>query len=88
MRQPFFGQQIETNGDPGGIVDSARALTQRDPVRIGVFAFRRREQLGRKPEHALRFVRLHELVDHGLEVAKHFDFRERFPVFRFHAGSG
>jgi len=30
-------------------------------------------------------MRLHELVHHRFEVAEHLDFREGFPVARFHA---
>ena len=53
------------------------ALAQLVQMVVGVGVRRRREQLAREPEHALRLVRLHQLVDDRLEVGEHLDFRER-----------
>src|SRR6476646_2825562 len=76
--QPFFGEEVERESDPGRITDSARPLPQRAEVVIGILARRRIEQLRWQPEHALLLVRSHELRHHWLEIGEHFDLRQRF----------
>src|SRR5260221_8324063 len=45
-------------------------------MQIGVRIRLGRQQLARKPEHALGLVLLHELVNDGLEVREDFDLGE------------
>ena len=87
VRQPFLGEQVERERDARGQADAARAFAQLPDVLVGIRVRRRREQLAREPEDALRLVRYHQLVHDLLEVGQHLDLGERFRGFRRHDGN-
>ena len=85
MWQPFLGKEVERQGDAGWQADARRPPAQFTEMMVGIGIRRWREQFARKPEHAFRFVRDHELMHDLLEVSEHFDFGERFRLGRCHA---
>jgi hypothetical protein len=76
VREPFLREEIERERDPKWRADAARPLPQLRDVLVGIGVRRRREQLARKPEHALGFVNDHQVVHLLLEVGEHFDLRQ------------
>ena len=77
MGQPLFSEQIESQGDASCVAYSARPLAQVRQVPIGIFVRSRIQNLGRKPEHSLGFVRFHQLFHDGLEIGQNFDLGQR-----------
>lgn len=80
MWEPFFGQEVERQGDPCGQADAIGAPAQfaHKGVRVGIRG--RGEQLAGHPENALCLVRNHHFVNLGLEIGEHFDSSQRFCV--------
>src|SRR5258706_2860943 len=76
MGQSLLGEEVEGQRDASRQADALRALPKMADMQIGVRIRLGRQQLARKPEHALGLVLLHELVNDGLEVREDFDLGE------------
>ena len=76
MREPFLGEEVEGERDAYRRGDAARALTELGNMVIGVGVGRRREQLARKPEDALRLVHHHQLCNELFEIGEYFYLRQ------------
>ena len=75
MRQPLFGQQVEREGGADMIGNARRPACAAAEVLVGALIGPGAEQVRGKPELPFAFVRVHELPDLALQVAKHLDFR-------------
>ena len=84
MRQPFFGEEIERERDAGRLADAFCALSQLATMAVGICIRRRIENLARKPQHTLRFVRPPSIGYDFLEVGEHLDLREHLGVGGLH----
>ena len=85
VRQPFFGEEIEGEGDTRRRRDAFAALAQLFDVDIRIGVRRRREQLAREPQDTLGLVCNHQLIDERLEIREHVDFGQQFVRWSSHA---
>jgi len=65
VRSPSLVSRFEADGNARRFVIPTR--TSRSAARSGRISSSGAPEFGRKPEHALRLVRFHQFVDHGLE---------------------
>ena len=52
---------------------------------IRILSWWRLQQLRWKPQHALGFVRRHQLGNNGLEISQHLDLRQRLFLYWIHS---
>ena len=83
VRQAFFGEDVESDGDAGVVRDGACAVPQLGEfLFVDVIVLVGREKVGGIPQLAFLFVLGNELFDDALEVHEDFEFRsERFGEF-------
>ena len=82
VRQAFFGQQVERQGDARAVGNAPGALAKRcrAAIRVLVLELVGGQEVAREPQLALLEVTLHEASDQAFEIAQDLDPRRDLAV--------